>query len=72
MKYFNYSTSQVRSKRNPTKWPILDKNNEINNELIMKLVPPPPLPKKRLRDHQNENLNPDVAEFIPQDLGNNY
>lgn len=58
---------QVRSKRNPTKWPILDKSNESKNKLN-KLVPPPPIPKK-VRDHQNENLNPDVAEFVPQDFG---
>lgn len=61
-------TLKVRPKRNPNKWPILDKNNESSNELIMKLVPPPPIPKK-VRDQQNENLNPDVAEFVPQDFG---
>ncbi|CAG9855200.1 unnamed protein product [Phyllotreta striolata] len=58
---------KVRPKKDPLKWPILDETNEKKEEIISKLVPPPPLPKK-LREKQIENLNPDVAEFIPSDL----
>ncbi|KAJ8986228.1 hypothetical protein NQ317_009934 [Molorchus minor] len=58
---------KVRSKHEPTKWPILDKNGEKEEELISQLVPPPPLPKT-LRERYVENLNPDVAEFIPHEL----
>ncbi|KAL3289500.1 hypothetical protein HHI36_022919 [Cryptolaemus montrouzieri] len=55
---------KVRTKHDPTKWPILDKKGEKVEEDIKQLLPPPPLPKK-LRDHNIENLNPNVAEFIP-------
>ncbi|CAH1153336.1 unnamed protein product [Phaedon cochleariae] len=58
---------KVRPKKDPLQWPILDEANELKEEMISKLVPPPPLPKT-LRDRQIENLNPDVAEFIPQDI----
>lgn len=52
------------------KWPILDKNGEKEEEPLSKLVPPPPMPKT-LREKQHiENLNPDVAEFIPHEPGN--
>ncbi|KAJ8950288.1 hypothetical protein NQ318_021144 [Aromia moschata] len=58
---------KVRPKHDPLKWPILDKNGEKEEELISQLVPPPPLPKT-LRERQYvENLNPDVAEFVPHE-----
>ncbi|KAG5875098.1 hypothetical protein JTB14_033702 [Gonioctena quinquepunctata] len=59
---------KVRPKKEPLRWPILDEKNEQQEEFISKLVPPPPLPKN-LR--QIDNLNPDVAEFIPHDLDQN-
>ncbi|XP_044764645.1 la-related protein 1B isoform X2 [Coccinella septempunctata] len=55
------SEMRVRTKHDPTKWPIIDMNGERIEE---RLLPPPPLPKK-LREQNNENLNPNVAEFIP-------
>lgn len=58
---------KVRPKKDPLKWPILDEANEKKEEIIAKLVPPPPLPKT-LRERQLDNLNPDVAEFIPSDV----
>ncbi|XP_060515841.1 la-related protein 1B [Cylas formicarius] len=59
---------KVRPKNDPKKWPILDKNGEKEEDVISKLVPPPPV----LRNlHQAENLNPDVAEFIPVEKDNN-
>lgn len=58
---------KVRPNEDPNRWPILDTNNEEKEELISKLVPPPPLPKT-LRDRNLDNLNPDVAEFVPNDL----
>lgn len=59
---------KVRAKHDPTKWPILDRNNDKHDEIISKLVPPPPVPRKLQTPHHHiENLNPDVAEFIPYD-----
>ncbi|CAH2006216.1 unnamed protein product [Acanthoscelides obtectus] len=58
---------KVRPKHDPLKWPILDKSTEKDDEIIAKLVPPPPLPKT-LRERHVENLNPDVAEFIPHEI----
>ncbi|CAG9828662.1 unnamed protein product [Diabrotica balteata] len=58
---------KVRPKKDPLRWPILDENNEQTEEILAKVVPPPPLPKT-LRERQLDNLNPDVAEFIPSDL----
>ncbi|XP_018578792.1 la-related protein 1B isoform X1 [Anoplophora glabripennis] len=59
---------KVRPKHEPMKWPILDKNGEKEEEPLSKLVPPPPMPKT-LREKQQhiENLNPDVAEFVPHE-----
>lgn len=49
---------KVRTKHEPTKWPILDKG-VLGEPQIM-----PPL-NKAVRDLSTENLNPNVAEFIP-------
>lgn len=49
------------------KWPILDNKGEIEEVSVAHLVPPPPLPKTFRLDTQNENLNPNVAEFIPSE-----
>lgn len=57
---------KVRPKHDPTKWPLLDDNNDIK-KVASQLVPPPPLPKTLLRI---ENLNPDVPEFIPEHNNN--
>nr|CAI5831538.1 unnamed protein product [Callosobruchus analis] len=57
---------KVRPKHDPLKWPILDKSSEKDDEIMGKLVPPPPLPKT-LRERHVDNLNPDVAEFIPHE-----
>lgn len=57
---------KVRSKHDPTKWPILDNKGEKHEEIISKLVPPPP-PPKTLRERHLDNLNPDCAEFVPLD-----
>lgn len=57
----------MRAKHDPAKWPILDKKGKKEEEIISQLVPPPPMPKT-LRERQQQhtdNLNPDVAEFIP-------
>lgn len=51
---------QVRTKHEPQKWPIKDVAAERIQEIQM---PPPSLSKKI----QNENLNPNVPEFIPCD-----
>lgn len=49
------------------KWPILDANGgELEITSAHNLVPPPPLPKS-FREAHSENLNPDVAEFVPHD-----
>ncbi|XP_076261791.1 la related protein isoform X2 [Rhynchophorus ferrugineus] len=60
---------KIRAKHDPTKWPIFDKNrvDKSHDEIISKLVPPPPLPRKPQTPQLVENLNPDVAEFIPYD-----
>ncbi|KAK9889082.1 hypothetical protein WA026_004354 [Henosepilachna vigintioctopunctata] len=55
---------KVRTKHDPTKWPILDKNGVEVEQDIKQLLPPPPIPKK-LREQNIENLNPNVAEFVP-------
>lgn len=61
---------KVRAKHDPTKWPILDKNGEKEEQFISKLLPPPPsVPRKLQTPHHTENLNPDVAEFVPTDKG---
>ncbi|XP_044256944.1 la-related protein 1-like isoform X1 [Tribolium madens] len=56
---------KVRPKHEPTKWPLLDGNNDIK-KVASQLVPPPPLP----RTLRIENLNPDVPEFIPEHNNN--
>uniref|UniRef100_A0A1Y1KRZ8 La-related protein 1 n=1 Tax=Photinus pyralis TaxID=7054 RepID=A0A1Y1KRZ8_PHOPY len=62
---------KVRTKQDPLKWPILDKgDNNTDFISIHHLVPPPPLPKP-LRDVHIENLNPDVAEFVPYEVPSN-
>lgn len=56
---------KVRTRDNPTKWPIYDPQAE-STELLYS-VPPPPLPRK-YRDNNlghNDNLNPNVPEFVP-------
>ncbi|CAH2006249.1 unnamed protein product [Acanthoscelides obtectus] len=58
---------KVRPKLDPLKWPILDKSTEKDDEINAKLVPPPPSPKI-LRERHVENLNLDVAEFIPHEI----
>lgn len=58
---------QVRTKHDPLKWPILDKNGEVQHITALNLVPPPPMPKTFRMDLQNENLNPNVAEFVPNE-----
>lgn len=55
---------RVRTKHDPKKWPIIDKNGESIED---RLLPPPPIPMK-LREQNIENLNPNVAEFIPSDI----
>nr|CAH7739318.1 unnamed protein product [Callosobruchus chinensis] len=57
---------KVRPRYDPLKWPILDKSSEKYDEMVAKLVPPPPLPKT-LRERHVDNLNPNVAEFIPHE-----
>ncbi|KAF5286771.1 hypothetical protein FQR65_LT12441 [Abscondita terminalis] len=59
---------KVRTKHDPLKWPILDKggNNTLEYSSLHHLVPPPPLPKP-LREQHMDNLNPNVAEFVPHD-----
>ncbi|RZC34939.1 la-related protein 1 [Asbolus verrucosus] len=56
---------KVRPKHDPTKWPLLDGNNDIK-KVASQLVPPPPLP----RTLRIENLNPDVPEFVPEHNNN--
>lgn len=56
---------KVRPKHDPTKWPLLDGNNDIK-KIPSQLVPPPPLP----RTLRIENLNPDVPEFVPEHNNN--
>lgn len=58
---------KVRAKQDPLKWPILDKG-DANLDFISlhHLVPPPPL-LKPLRDTHIDNLNPNVAEFVPHE-----
>ncbi|KAH1023233.1 hypothetical protein HUJ04_012477 [Dendroctonus ponderosae] len=58
---------KVRAKHDPAKWPILQKGCEKEEDIISKLLPPPPVPKNSKSSNQVENLNPDVAEFIPVD-----
>ncbi|XP_066247542.1 la-related protein 1B [Euwallacea similis] len=61
---------KVRAKHDPTKWPILDKNGE-KEEIISKLLPPPPVVKKLQQTPPfSDDLNPDVAEFVPTDKEN--
>lgn len=65
----------MRTKHDPLKWPILDNKGGENEEFsaLHHLVPPPPLPKT-FRDTHSDNLNPNVAEFIPNEStpgGNN-
>ncbi|XP_022915475.1 la-related protein 1B isoform X3 [Onthophagus taurus] len=57
---------KVRTRQDPKKWPILDKGEDDKPLSLDQLVPPPPLPKT-FRDPHVENLNPDVAEFVPHD-----
>lgn len=62
---------KVRAKHDPLKWPILDSNRgELEQSAVHHLVPPPPLPKT-FREPHSENLNPDVAEFVPHDVVQN-
>ncbi|XP_049817917.1 la-related protein 1-like isoform X2 [Aethina tumida] len=61
---------KVRAKHEPKKWPILDHSSDKEQEIISHLVPPPPLPR-RLREQTVDNLNPDVAEFVPLDIDHN-
>ncbi|XP_063929139.1 la-related protein 1-like isoform X2 [Zophobas morio] len=56
---------KVRPKHEPTKWPLLDGNNDIK-KVASQLVPPPPLP----RTLRIENLNPEVPEFVPEHNNN--
>ncbi|KRT78343.1 hypothetical protein AMK59_6528 [Oryctes borbonicus] len=59
---------KVRTRHDPKRWPILEKNGDDDKPMTFEhLVPPPPLPKN-FRDPHNDNLNPDVAEFIPHDM----
>lgn len=66
----NCCVIQVRAKHEPKKWPILDHSSDKEQEIISHLVPPPPLPR-RLREQTVDNLNPDVAEFVPLDIDHN-
>lgn len=56
---------KVRTRETPTKWPIYDPKAE-NSDVY---VPPPPLPRTFRGDAKSQShlddLNPDVAEFIP-------
>ncbi|CAG9760376.1 unnamed protein product [Ceutorhynchus assimilis] len=61
---------KVRAKHDPAKWPILDNGSEKEEDLISKLLPPPPVARHRLAMHHTENLNPDVAEFVPVEKEN--
>jgi la-related protein 1 len=56
---------KVRPRHEPTKWPLLDGNDDIK-KVASQLVPPPPLP----RTLRIENLNPDVPEFVPEHNNN--
>lgn len=51
----------MRTKHDPLKWPILDRGD---------LVEPPQLPPftKTVKDLQLDNLNPNVAEFVPHEF----
>lgn len=62
MSYF--ILKQVRTRENPTKWPIYDPKAEMADSMF--LPPPPPLPRTfRDTNAVSDNLNPDVAEFVP-------
>lgn len=55
---------KVRTRENPTKWPIYDPKAQSTEVLYE--VPPPPLPRKYRDTNSNlDNLNPDVPEFVP-------
>lgn len=57
---------KVRTTVDPLRWPIIDKEiDKVSNPLG---VPPPPTPYN-FRDLHSENLNPDVAPFIPNEKG---
>lgn len=50
---------KVRTKHEPTKWPILDKGS-LGQPPVKFLAP-------TVKDMNTENLNPNVAEFVPND-----
>ncbi|KAF5303755.1 hypothetical protein FQA39_LY09828 [Lamprigera yunnana] len=64
------SAFKVRTKSDPLKWPILDKSgNPLDYSALRHLVPPPPLPKCLRNQQQHaDNLNPNVAEFVPHEI----
>lgn len=63
---------KVRTKNNPLLWPIHEELSVDQKSSILLSVPPPPLPKS-LRDQSHlDNLNPNVAEFIPNEELSNY
>lgn len=55
---------KVRTKHDPTKWPILDKGSL--GQPPVKIGPIAPL-TVTVKDMNIENLNPNVAEFVPYD-----
>lgn len=71
---------KVRTKHEPTKWPILDKgvlgqppvnkwpmfNKGVLGQPPVKISQVAPLAVK-IKDRNSENLNPNVAEFVPND-----
>lgn len=59
---------KVRTKNEPLTWPIHEELAADQQSSILQAVPPPPLPKS-MRDapQHADNLNPDVAEFVPSD-----
>lgn len=58
---------KVRTKSEPLAWPISEELAADQQSLILQAVPPPPLPKSQRDNPYADNLNPDVAEFVPSD-----
>ncbi|XP_065166457.1 la-related protein 1B isoform X3 [Atheta coriaria] len=60
---------KVRTRKDPEKWPLgggTDGEDETNPmAFIHKMIPPPPVLRK-MKEPADPNLNPDVAEFIPE------
>ncbi|XP_017770596.1 PREDICTED: la-related protein 1 isoform X2 [Nicrophorus vespilloides] len=67
-----FSGFKVRTKDEPERWPILEQTAGVSLEMEsipIQHIPPPPMPTpfRPFKDTQGDlnNLNPNVAEFIP-------